>query len=41
MYPVIRTSRPRASAVLITFPTLYAERIFSRMMIFLGIMIVG
>lgn len=35
-YPVSRTSQPRASAVLIQFQTLYAERIFSRMMIFLG-----
>ena len=35
-YPVSRTSQPRASAVLMQFQTLYAERIFSRMMIFLG-----
>lgn len=35
-YPVSRTSQPSASAVLMQFQTLYAERIFSRMMIFLG-----
>ena len=35
VYPVSRTCHPRASAVRIMLPTLYAERIFSRIMTFM------